>query len=442
MRRTEPVRRPGAAGDRPARLWLRALAEVAVITVVVVLYRLARLITADDATVATANAVSVLDLEALLPVPRELWLQQLALHSEHLVRAANAYYAVVHFPATVACLVWMFLRRRDDYGWLRTSLIGLTAGALVVHLALPLAPPRMMPGFVDTGLEYGPSVYRSAGGAVNQIAAMPSLHVGWAFAVALAVLATTRSRWRWLVVLHPVVTVAVVVLTANHYWVDGLVAVVLLVAVLRVAAPGPVHRLPWLALDRDAAAPPPGRAAARWRNGSGRPWRAPDSAGLGQQGREAPDAGRQVVVAEGVGEPEVAGGAEGLAGDDRDADLLEHQLGELRRRGDLLAPQGPTEQALHRRVAVEGAGRLRAAHAVDRVEHRGHGAAAPVEGGPHRVHGLEVPGDGGQRGRLGDVVHVRAQVRLQVRGGGDRRRPGRPSSPPASRSWRRSWRRR
>jgi hypothetical protein len=66
----------------------------------------------------------------------------------------------------------------------------------------------------------------------NQFAAMPSLHVGWAALIAIAMITVTRSRWRWLWVLHPVTTFAVVVLTANHYWLDGLVALVLLACCL------------------------------------------------------------------------------------------------------------------------------------------------------------------------------------------------------------------
>ena len=74
---------------------------------------------------------------------------------------ANTYYATVHFPATAAFLVWMFLRRPEYYRWARRSLAGLTAAAIVVHVLLPLAPPRMLTGtgMVDTGRLFGPTVY-------------------------------------------------------------------------------------------------------------------------------------------------------------------------------------------------------------------------------------------------------------------------------------------
>jgi hypothetical protein len=91
-------------------------------------------------------------------------------------------------------------------------------------------------GWVDTGIKFGQSVYgpTSDSGMANQFAAMPSLHVGWAAMVAIAMIMVTRSRWRWLWIAHPVVTFAVVVLTANHYWLDGLVALTLLACCLPI----------------------------------------------------------------------------------------------------------------------------------------------------------------------------------------------------------------
>ena len=86
---------------------------------------------------------------------------------------------------------------------------------------------------VDTGHAVGPSVYGSPTSDVlaNQYAAMPSLHVGWAAVVSVVLIKASRSRWRWLWLLHPLVTLAVVVITANHYWLDAAVALALLGAI-------------------------------------------------------------------------------------------------------------------------------------------------------------------------------------------------------------------
>ena len=57
---------------------------------------------------------------------------------------------------------------------------------------------------------------------------MPSLHVGWALLVGIVVVMASTSRWRWIVLAHPVLTITVVVVTANHWWLDGVVAAMLL----------------------------------------------------------------------------------------------------------------------------------------------------------------------------------------------------------------------
>ena len=67
---------------------------------------------------------------------------------------------------------------------------------------------------------------------------MPSMHVGWAALFALTVVLVARSRLRWLAAAYPLLTLYVVVVTGNHYWLDGIVGV----ALLAVAVAG-VHRL-------------------------------------------------------------------------------------------------------------------------------------------------------------------------------------------------------
>ncbi|AUY49644.1 phosphatase PAP2 family protein [Streptomyces sp. CB01881] len=148
------------------------------------------------------------------------------------VKAANYYYAVMHFAVMIAVLVWVFVRHRERYAWVRNTVVITTAICLAVQF-IPVAPPRMLPqsGFVDVAAEYGQSVYGGAVGGVvvaAQLSAMPSVHVAWCVLAAVAVIRVSTSSLRWLTVLHPVLTVAVVVVTANHFWADGLVAVAIL----------------------------------------------------------------------------------------------------------------------------------------------------------------------------------------------------------------------
>ena len=113
----------------------------------------------------------------------------------------------------------------------------MTLAGLLLHVLYPLAPPRMFPnlGFVDTGRAVGPASYghgSAYSGFANQFAAMPSLHFGWALAVAWSVIIATRRRVRWLIVLHPFLTLAAIVLTANHYWLDAIAATALFAGAL------------------------------------------------------------------------------------------------------------------------------------------------------------------------------------------------------------------
>jgi hypothetical protein len=227
---------------------LSAVREIALLSGVFVMYEMGRHLVRNRAGLAFSDADSVVSLERTLRLPSEKSVQQLLLSSDGLVHAANVFYVSVHFPATVAFLVWMWAFRPRAYTWARSLLVSLTLVALLLHVTFPLAPPRMLSGqgFVDTMAVYGPSAYGgSTQGVTNQYAAMPSLHAAWAFAVAAALVVVLKGGWRWLATLHPLLTVAVVVGTANHYWLDvaGAAALVLLAMLVHGFAPasdGPV----------------------------------------------------------------------------------------------------------------------------------------------------------------------------------------------------------
>jgi hypothetical protein len=220
-----------------APAWSRVAREGVLLGLLLLVYQASRLLGGRDVDAAFANAHDVLRVQQLLRLPSEQQLQGLLLSAEPLVRFANTYYAAAHLPVTGLALLWLLLARPDTYRRARRALLGGTAVALLVYLLVPVAPPRMLPGFVDTAAVFGQSVYGDAGASTlaNQYAALPSLHVGWAVLVAVACCSAGRTRWRWLWLLHPLVTVSVVVVTANHYWLDAL-AGLLLVALTWVLA--------------------------------------------------------------------------------------------------------------------------------------------------------------------------------------------------------------
>ncbi|MFD5529279.1 phosphatase PAP2 family protein [Streptomyces virginiae] len=241
---TTPAGAP-AAGPRAARR--RLIRELLLVAGFFTVYKAGRLLSTDRTGEAFRNADWIWDAERALRLPGEGAVQRLLLHGDALVTTANTYYAAVHFPATALFLIWLYVRRPAHYLRTRRVLAVLTGAALVLHLAYPLAPPRMLPAarLIDTGQVYGPTVYRAAPDAdtlANQFAAMPSLHFGWALMLAIGVIAATRggkrSRWGLLWLLHPLVTLLVIVGTANHYWLDAIVAAVLLgIALLLVPRP-------------------------------------------------------------------------------------------------------------------------------------------------------------------------------------------------------------
>jgi len=182
------------------------------------------------------------DAERVLYLPSETDLQRLILPHPLLVQACNYYYDILHFPLLGACLIWLYARHRADYPRIRTTVALFTGVSLLIQL-ITVAPPRLLAstGMVDTAVRYGQSVYAWSGGFdADEFSAMPSVHVGWAIIVAIAVITVSRRRWRWLAAAYPVLTLLVVVVTANHFWLDGIAAglLVALVLVVQRAARG------------------------------------------------------------------------------------------------------------------------------------------------------------------------------------------------------------
>ena len=201
--------------------------EAALVSLLYGIWQLAHDVAITHVAGGEAHGREVWELERFLRLLSERSVQQLFLPHHEVVRFANLYYESVHFPATIILLAWLFLRHRDRYKPIRTTLALATAMSLLIQL-IPVAPPRLIPSFglVDTALAYGQSVYGADGGGIaDQLGAMPSVHVLWCVLVGATVIRVSTSRWRYLILLHTVGTILIVVLTANHYWMDGIVAV-------------------------------------------------------------------------------------------------------------------------------------------------------------------------------------------------------------------------
>ena len=204
--------------------------EVSIVAALYALWQRVFALTVTETKGAFAHGRAIYDFEQRIGLPSERSLQTWAMKTPWLIEALNRYYAYVHVMALGLTLVWLFFRHRERFPAFRNVLALATLAALAMQ-AIPVAPPRFYPdlGFVDTALLYRQSVYGAGGsGLSNQLAAMPSVHVAWSVLIAGIVMLASTSKWRWVIIVHPVVTIVAVVATGNHWWLDGIVSVILI----------------------------------------------------------------------------------------------------------------------------------------------------------------------------------------------------------------------
>jgi hypothetical protein len=161
------------------RLWV----ELTLLAVGYGLYTLTRDLAPPRRLSAFADAAAIRTAEGWLHIAVErqanLWL---TMHPV-LATLADYYYATVHFVAVIGVLVWLYWRRPGLYRRARAILVATTLTALVVFWLFPVAPPRLLPGYVDTlvvGHTWGSWGTSGVATLANQYAAMPSLHTAWA----------------------------------------------------------------------------------------------------------------------------------------------------------------------------------------------------------------------------------------------------------------------
>lgn len=248
----------------PARaLWGGVTLESALLFGLYALWMFAGSFTVMSAAGAVPRARWLWQAERVLLLPSETALQRPFLAHPLVVQACNLYYDVLHFSLLGVCLIWLYARHRSSYPHVRTTVALFTFVSLLIQF-VPVAPPRLLPGIgmVDTAVAYGQSVYSWHGGFdADEFSAMPSVHVGWALIVAIAVITVSRSRWRWLAAAYPVLTLLVVVVTANHFWLDGIAAALLVILTLAAQRAG--RRLRSSSPGDEPEVPRPGSPVSR-----------------------------------------------------------------------------------------------------------------------------------------------------------------------------------
>jgi hypothetical protein len=187
------------------------------------LYSAARFVTIGDLSDATANAHWVVDFERSLGVNVEDGVQK-ALSGTAAIWILNHVYLAAQLVVLPGSLFFLYRRSRPVYEKLRNTVLATWVISIPVYALFPCAPPRLAHiGLVDTistqtGFAMDSKLTTSF---YNQLAAVPSLHVGFAFAIGVAVAAATSNRIVKILahLWGPTVALAVVA-TGNHFVFD------------------------------------------------------------------------------------------------------------------------------------------------------------------------------------------------------------------------------
>jgi hypothetical protein len=228
-----------------AQVWRRLRQRDGLVQILIVvggfeIYEGLRHVITPNWHVAFANAARIEDLERWGHFAWEQSLQRVFLGMPDLVQAMNAFYFVGHFVVTGIFFTWLYFRSREGFRSLRNAFLIATAISLFIHWQFPTAPPRLAGvGLTDTlrafsGIDIG-SPHSSP--FSNPVAAVPSLHAGFALGVAYGVVKFARAPWvRALGALYPLVVVLTIVVTGNHFILDAIAGMLVMVIGFMVAS--------------------------------------------------------------------------------------------------------------------------------------------------------------------------------------------------------------
>lgn len=257
------------------------MAQAALVGTLLVAYLGLRVVVEGSKASAIDNAEGLLSFEAALGLDVERSAQDLVPVTSALMETFNLFYLWAYWPLLGVALAFVWWRDAAAYSVLRNSLVIAAAVGLVVFALYPVAPPRFFVGFTDTVGDGRDS------GLTNKYAAMPSFHVGWLVLTAVTALGVTRGTVaRWMLFAPAALMAVVVVVTANHYVLDGVVGVVISLAALGLA-----RRLACRG-DRNPMPRDPGRGLASGRDEASEegpevdPRRVPDVQAAQAPGRE------------------------------------------------------------------------------------------------------------------------------------------------------------
>lgn len=243
--------------------WIDALRQLVLFAGAYYAYRLVRGLVDGQDALAFQNARTLVDAERALGTFFEPGLQAWAQsQAAWLVTASNWMYVNSHFVITSTFLIWLYLVRNHAYYYVRNTFMIAMGIALVGYVTFPTAPPRYLPewGFTDTVAAFvGSAAEQSASVLYNPFAAVPSMHVAFALMIAIPAVKLVRNRGLQLLwAAYPLVVSFVVVVTANHFWLDAALGAMVAAASASGASYGLARARPeawaWRTRQAEAAA--------------------------------------------------------------------------------------------------------------------------------------------------------------------------------------------
>ncbi|CAI7610138.1 unnamed protein product [Penicillium glandicola] len=203
--------------------------------------------------VARGHAIDILNFEHetaswIFPIKEADFQSYFIQNHPSILTMFNRIYSLIHIPGTVLFLSWYYYVAKNHASFAlarRTMTLGNLA-AFLVFCVYPCMPPRLLPesyGFYDTVRQGNAESIWVGGKSINQFAAMPSLHFTYAFVIGCTFLhhsgflqrlrgqptqksPLTEFGLLTLAICYPILVLSVIVATANHYWLDAVVAIV------------------------------------------------------------------------------------------------------------------------------------------------------------------------------------------------------------------------
>jgi membrane-associated phospholipid phosphatase len=208
----------------------RARAQIGLFLLAYAVYTVARFFTIGDLPSAKDHADWIVGLEQSTGTGIEASVQQ-ALSGTWAIWVLNHLYLIAQLGVLPGALIFLYRRSEHLYAALRNTILATWLLSVPVYGLFPVAPPRLADiGLVDTittqtGFAMDSNLTTSF---YNELAAVPSLHVGFAVAIGFAVAAAVKNPVvKFLALMWGPVIALAVVATGNHYIFDivaGLVA--------------------------------------------------------------------------------------------------------------------------------------------------------------------------------------------------------------------------